>query len=193
MASSETDPAMITSSPGTHWAGVATRCSAVRSRTHWPAWEERPRGRWAFLGVVIFCLPVGALTCPIPKKHDRSYCISWLRCALPSAAGSARTPSWRSSTSAAKRARGDLGPCRFETLRHPDAAEPDPGSGLTGRERAIADLVASGMSNREIAEQLVISKRTVDSHAEHIFAKLGITSRVQLAVKLLDAEDAIIR
>jgi non-specific serine/threonine protein kinase len=94
---------------------------------------------------------------------------------------------------AAKRARGDLGPCRFETLRHPDAAEPDPGSGLTGRERAIADLVASGMSNREIAEQLVISKRTVDSHAEHIFAKLGITSRVQLAVKLLDAEDAIIR
>ena len=94
---------------------------------------------------------------------------------------------------AAKRARGDLGPRRFETLRHPDAAEPDPGSGLTGRERAIADLAASGMSNREIAEHLVISKRTVDSHAEHIFAKLGITSRVQLTVKLLDAGDAIIR
>jgi predicted ATPase/DNA-binding NarL/FixJ family response regulator len=55
---------------------------------------------------------------------------------------------------------------------------------LTKREREIADLVASGMSNREIATQLFISKRTVDAHVEHIFSKLEISSRVQLTVLL---------
>jgi non-specific serine/threonine protein kinase len=55
---------------------------------------------------------------------------------------------------------------------------------LTGRERQIASLVAEGMSNRDIAQQLGISKRTVDAHLEHIFSKLGISSRVQLATRL---------
>lgn len=53
---------------------------------------------------------------------------------------------------------------------------------LTKREREIAALVAEGLSNREIAERLVVAKRTVDSHIEHIFTKLGITTRTQLAV-----------
>jgi len=57
-------------------------------------------------------------------------------------------------------------------------AEPRP---LTRREREIASLVARGLGNREIAEQLFLSKRTVDSHLEHIFAKLSFTSRTQLA------------
>ena len=56
--------------------------------------------------------------------------------------------------------------------------------GLTKREQQIAALVASGLSNRKIAEKLVISKRTVDAHVDHIFAKLGISSRVQLTVWL---------
>jgi predicted ATPase/DNA-binding CsgD family transcriptional regulator len=57
---------------------------------------------------------------------------------------------------------------------------------LTGREVQIAALVANGMSNREIAEHMVISKRTVDAHVEHIFSKLGISSRVQLTTWLCD-------
>jgi DNA-binding CsgD family transcriptional regulator len=57
---------------------------------------------------------------------------------------------------------------------------------LTRREREIAELVASGLSNREIAIRLFISKRTVDAHVEHIFSKLEISSRVQLTVMLQD-------
>ena len=52
---------------------------------------------------------------------------------------------------------------------------------LTGREREIADLVAEGRTNREIAEQLVLSTRTVEAHLRSIYAKLGVRSRVELA------------
>ena len=52
---------------------------------------------------------------------------------------------------------------------------------LTKREREVALLVAQGMSNRQIAENLVIAKRTSDSHIEHILTKLGFTSRAQIA------------
>jgi predicted ATPase/DNA-binding CsgD family transcriptional regulator len=58
--------------------------------------------------------------------------------------------------------------------------------GLTVREREIAVLVARGLSNRDIAARLVISKRTVDAHVNHIFAKLGLSSRVQLTIWLRD-------
>ncbi|MEU9869657.1 MULTISPECIES: ATP-binding protein [Actinomadura] len=56
------------------------------------------------------------------------------------------------------------------------------GSPLTERERQVAELVAEGLSNRGIAERLTIAKRTADSHVEHILAKLGYSSRTQIAV-----------
>lgn len=56
--------------------------------------------------------------------------------------------------------------------------------GLTAREAQIAALVGEGLSNREIAERLVISRRTVDAHVDHIYQKLDISSRVQLVVWL---------
>ncbi len=57
---------------------------------------------------------------------------------------------------------------------------------LTGREVQIAALVASGLSNREIAERVTVSKRTVDAHVDHIFTKLRISSRIQLTNWLRD-------
>ncbi|HEY8981848.1 MAG TPA: helix-turn-helix transcriptional regulator [Streptomyces sp.] len=51
---------------------------------------------------------------------------------------------------------------------------------LTRAELRVARLVATGMSNRAVAEQLVVSRHTVDTHLRHVYAKLSIRSRVQL-------------
>jgi len=53
---------------------------------------------------------------------------------------------------------------------------------LTRREREIAELVAQGKTNREIASQLHISERTAESHVEHLRNKVGVRSRTQIAV-----------
>ena len=44
---------------------------------------------------------------------------------------------------------------------------------LTAREREIAELVAAGRTNREVADQLVLSERTIEAHLRNIYAKLG--------------------
>jgi len=51
---------------------------------------------------------------------------------------------------------------------------------LTAREREVALLVSRGLTNREVADQLVVTQRTVETHLERIFAKLDIHSRTQL-------------
>jgi DNA-binding CsgD family transcriptional regulator len=52
---------------------------------------------------------------------------------------------------------------------------------LTAREREVAALVAAGLSNKEIAEKLVIGERTAEGHVERILGKLGFRSRSQIA------------
>jgi len=57
-----------------------------------------------------------------------------------------------------------------------------PGNLLTQREREVIQLIVDGMSNKEIAETLVISRRTVEGHVERALVKTGFRSRSQLAV-----------
>ncbi|MET8796909.1 LuxR C-terminal-related transcriptional regulator [Nocardia sp. NPDC004568] len=57
---------------------------------------------------------------------------------------------------------------------------------LTRREREVAALVARGLSNKQIATELVISPRTAQGHVEHILTKLGFTSRAQIAAWIVD-------
>jgi len=52
---------------------------------------------------------------------------------------------------------------------------------LTPSERRVAELAAQGMTNREIAETLWVTRKTVELHLGHTYAKLGIRSRNQLA------------
>ncbi len=50
-------------------------------------------------------------------------------------------------------------------------------AGLTGREVEVLGLLARGLSNKEIAERLVISRKTASHHVEHIYAKTGTANR----------------
>jgi DNA-binding CsgD family transcriptional regulator len=70
-----------------------------------------------------------------------------------------------------------------EALREADHSRSSP---LSSRELEVADLVAKGLTNREIAQRLVISTRTVESHVEHIKAKLGFGRRARIVAWALD-------
>ncbi|WP_016881765.1 MULTISPECIES: protein kinase domain-containing protein [unclassified Rhodococcus (in: high G+C Gram-positive bacteria)] len=89
---------------------------------------------------------------------------------------------------AARKQGGTLG---FDAAVAYALGEPDPSAPmsdaassatLTKREREVAELIAEGLTNKEIAARLTISPRTAQGHVEHLLAKLGFTSRAQIAV-----------
>jgi DNA-binding CsgD family transcriptional regulator len=59
---------------------------------------------------------------------------------------------------------------------------------LTRRQREVALLVARGLTNRQISEELSISERTVTTHVEHILSRLGASSRTQVAARMAEQE-----
>jgi DNA-binding NarL/FixJ family response regulator len=63
-----------------------------------------------------------------------------------------------------------------------EARAPPDAHGLSAREVQVLRLVANGMSNRDIATELVISERTVARHVQNIFAKLRLSSRAAASV-----------
>lgn len=71
----------------------------------------------------------------------------------------------------------------LDELRAAGARLPRTGSGaaLTAQEERVALFVAEGLSNKEVAERLVLSTKTVEGHLRNIFEKLGVTSRTQVA------------
>ena len=74
-----------------------------------------------------------------------------------------------------EKARGELG--RIGGRRREE--------GLTAAERRVAALVAEGRTNREVATALFLTERTVASHLTHVYAKLGVRSRTELARRRL--------
>ena len=83
----------------------------------------------------------------------------------------------------AKRARAEL----RASGEHPRSRTVDTGVDLTPREAQIAQLVAQGATNPEIAARLFISRSTVEYHLRKIFSKLGVQSRTQLAHRILES------
>jgi predicted ATPase/DNA-binding CsgD family transcriptional regulator len=67
---------------------------------------------------------------------------------------------------------------------------------LSERERQVAELVARGLTNRQIGDTLLLSRRTVGTHLEHIFSKLGVQTRAEVAVWITrnvgDASDSAV-
>ena len=74
------------------------------------------------------------------------------------------------------------GSCAAAGSRPAKRSDFDPGK-LTAQEQAVARLVAVGMSNRQVAAELFVSIKTVQFHLTHIYAKLGIGSRAELAAQ----------
>ena len=61
---------------------------------------------------------------------------------------------------------------------------------LTPAERDVVRLVGEGLANKDVAARLFVSPRTVESHLTHVYTKLGLTSRVQLAQEAARRRDA---
>jgi DNA-binding NarL/FixJ family response regulator len=67
----------------------------------------------------------------------------------------------------------------LERLRQPP--EPDELAGLTDQERRVLDLIAEGMTNRQIGEQLFLAEKTVKNYVSNLLAKLGMSRRSEAA------------
>jgi ATP/maltotriose-dependent transcriptional regulator MalT len=117
-----------------------------------------------------------AAAASLPERGQRDADIDRVRSALPAAAFEA---AWGAG----------IGMTLDQVTGFATSGRTDPASdrgrsgvdALTPREREIADLVALGLSNRAIADRLVIAPGTVKVHVERILGKLGRTSRVQIA------------
>ena len=150
------------------------------------AWSAASEGRYdeaaRLLGAVASALSSvgGALFRPLRDGHDD--CVTRTRTAL--------------GESTFERLRSEGADLRFEDAvalslgrlhrlgpqgTSSPTASPGAATGLTRREGEVAGLVAEGLTEREIAERLVLSPRTAEGHVQRALRKLGLTSRHQLA------------
>ncbi|MEN3123426.1 LuxR C-terminal-related transcriptional regulator [Janibacter sp. LM] len=108
-----------------------------------------------------------------PKIHAESRAV---RGEVDRRLGAGRADRRRASAAGVTR----LGAVELALGAHSEVADSEEAP-LTPREQQVAALIERGLTNRAIAEQLVISPRTVDGHVERIFGKLEVTSRSQIA------------
>ena len=82
----------------------------------------------------------------------------------------------------AGRLAGDVVEAVLSAAGHPTLRRRDRPANLTDREVAVLRLVARGLSSRQIADRLVISPKTARNHIEHIYAKIGASSRASASL-----------
>lgn len=125
---------------------------------------------------------------PLARAQARLHYAQWLRRkrrpldARPLLATALESFTRLGAIGLAEEARGELRASGVATAPAPA----DPLAGLTTQQRQIVRLAAQGLRNREIAEQLMLSPRTVSSHLYNVYPKLGVSSRNQLRALLGD-------
>ena len=82
--------------------------------------------------------------------------------------------------------RAGRGLCPESPAQTEIATSKETSDSLTAREREVAALIGQGKTNGEIATELVLSKRTVETHVSHILSKLGLSSRGQIMLWAID-------
>lgn len=87
--------------------------------------------------------------------------------------------------------RAVLGLTGEETTGRIDPAHPAAAGALTPREVEIVGLVGKGLSNKEIARELGVSVPTVRTHLNKVYEKIGLVSRVELALYAAQSEEAV--
>ena len=127
------------------------------------------------MGAVALHLAAGAPGGAPPRTRPAARA-PWPRCA----GRWAGTPSRRPGRPA-RRSRSTRRPTSPSRPGPEGPARDGRAGGLTPREREVAALVTRGLSNRQIAAALAITERTAENHVEHILAKLGFRTRVQIA------------
>ena len=146
---------------------VMTGFAGVAART------GRPRRALRLAGVARGLCEAGQFSMPVPVEAELERWQAPARNQLGSAAAQDMAEGRRMNLA--------------EAVPYALADEPEepwhtgPRRALTRRELEVAALVAQGLTNRRIAEQLYLSVRTVDTHVDHVLTKLGFSNRTQLA------------
>jgi len=175
---------VIAKSTGTHWAlGVLERCRAITAEDtdpepHYLAAVDHLSKTRARADLARTHLMHGEW---LRRGRRRGQAATQLRTAL-------KLFEEMGARSLAARARRELAATGLDLTIDQSADSRWAVKGLTPQEAAIADLVAGGSTNSEIAAALIISQHTVDYHLRKIFRKLEISSRRQLAATLADGE-----
>jgi non-specific serine/threonine protein kinase len=115
-----------------------------------------------------------------PYPWERERVASWLETARRPLGQQAYASAWTEGRALAL----DHAVALALTLDEP--AQDQPTDPLSAREREVARLVARGCTNRQIAEQLVISERTAENHLQRILNRLGLRSRTQVATWVVE-------
>ena len=108
--------------------------------------------------------------------------VRWVRLIPLWVAGHRRAARQREATAARRLALSlaeEAGGARTPGLLFGDGIDP-----LSGREREVALLAVAGLASKNIAQHLFLSKRTVDSHLNRVYRKLGVTGRNELGAAL---------